>query len=166
MRLNVGCGKHTLDGGWTNIDAVRSPLAPRAPEIFADVGAIPLPDGCADELMAIHVFEHVYRWDSEKVLAEWARLLKSGGRLILEMPDLIKCCKNVIAGRPDQMGMWGLYGDPKLEDTYMVHRWLWTMKSITPLLVKAGFTDIVEKPTQWHPAGRLHRDFRVEATRL
>lgn len=164
MRVNIGCGKHVLDG-WTNVDAVRSPLAKRDPEIFADVSSIPLPDASADEIMAIHVFEHVFRWESEKVLAEWARILKPGGKLAMEMPHLVKVCKNVISGRPDQMGMWGLYGDPKLGDPYMVHRWLWTTESLTPLLKAAGFTDIVEVPTQWHPAGRQHRDFRIEARR-
>lgn len=165
MRLNIGCGKHVLDG-WTNVDAVRSPLARRDPEIFADVGKIPLADGCADEIMAIHVFEHVYRWESQKVLNEWARLLKPEGKLAIEMPHLVKVCQNVIAGRNDQLGMWGLYGDPKLEDSYMVHRWLWTTESLAPLLQEAGFGEIREVPTQWHPVGRLHRDFRVEAIRL
>lgn len=145
-----------------NVDAVVSPYAVRPPEVLGDVGKIPLPDGCAVELMAIHVLEHVYRWQVPAVLAEWHRLLAPGGRLVLEMPDLVKCCKNVLAGREDQQTMWGLYGDPRTGDPFMVHRWGWTFQTLAPLLQEVGFRKLAERPTQWHVAGRKHRDFRVE----
>lgn len=168
MKINAGCGRHVLDG-WTNVDIAPSPLASRAPDILADVRSIPLPDGCADELMAIHLFEHFHPWEAPKLLAEWHRLLKPGGVLILEMPDLVKCCKNVLSnvmkgGRAlEQLGMWGLYGDPRDENPYMAHRWGWTYDTLAPLLKAAGFSAFRQRPTQWHPAGRQHRDFRVEA---
>ena len=168
VRLNVGCGRHVLDG-WTNVDVQRSPRAKRDPEIFSDARSIPLPDECADELMAIHVFEHFYRWEAEDVLAEWRRLLKPSGKLILELPDLEKCCRNVIDGGmkggkdQDQLGMWGLYGDPRERDPYMIHRWAWTPRTLGDLLAANGFRAIKERPTEWHPAGRAHRDMRIEA---
>ncbi len=167
MKINVGCGKRVWDG-WTNVDAISHPKAPRPPEIISDALSIPLPDGCADMVMAIHVFEHFYRWESPKALAEWARLLKPGGVLIMEMPDLMKWAKNLVEGRSgktheDQMHMWPAYGDPRDEDPYMTHRWGWTFHTVCPLLTEAGFKGMVERPTEFHKVGREFRDFRVEA---
>lgn len=168
MRLNLGCGRHVLDG-WTNIDVQPSSQAPRAPDILCDLKSIPLPDGCAEEAMAIHVFEHFYFWETPGVLLEWRRLLRPGGVLVLELPDLMKCCRNVLEGAtlkkggkdPNQLGMWGLYGDPREHDPYMVHRWGWAPATLRALLEVSGFTGVREEPTKWHPAGRAHRDMRI-----
>ena len=171
VRLNVCCGRHVLDG-WTNIDIAPSPDAKRPPEILADAKAIPLDDCCADELMVIHGFEHFYRWECDQAITEWRRLLKVGGLLVLELPDLLKCCENILTGftfggkDPDQSGMWGLFGDPREKNPYMNHRWGWTPKTLRAFLSKHRFTDIVDAVTQWHPAGRIHRDMRIEARKV
>lgn len=168
MKLNVCAGRHILDG-WTNVDIQASPRASRPPDILADAKAIPLPDGCADELMCIHGFEHFYRWEVDALITEWKRLLKVGGKLVLELPDLLKCCENIITGftfggkDPDQSGMWGLFGDPRESDPYMNHRWGWSPKTLRHFLKMHGFVDIIDVATQWHPAGRVHRDMRIEA---
>lgn len=164
LRLNLGCGKWVLPD-WFNIDAIVSPLAQRQPELLCDLRSIPLPDGCAREAMAIHVWEHIDRWECDRTMDEWARLLKPGGLLILEMPDLIKCCRNVINGtegkKPDQLGMWGLYGEPV--GPPMQHKWAWTYKTLAPFLEQHGFERIKEERTMFHLSGRDIRDFRVSA---
>ena len=167
MKLNLGCGRHVLDG-WTNIDVQVSPRAKRPPEVLCDLKNIPLSNECATEAMAIHVLEHFYYWDALKVLVEWQRLLKPGAILVLELPDLAKCCRNLLEarpgkGHPDQLSMWGIYGDPRDEDPYMVHRWGWTPKTLRDVLKTLGFVDIREEPTQWHSSGKLHRDMRLVA---
>lgn len=168
VKLNVGCGKRIMDG-WTNCDIARDLEAPRAPEILCDARSIPLPAACADVLMAIHVFEHFPRWDAEAVLAEWKRLLKPGGQLILELPNLVKCCENYLSGRarggkdPDQLARWGIYGDPRTSNPYMCHPWGWAPDELIDLLQLAGFAEAQERPTEFHPAGRNHRDMRIEA---
>ena len=177
MRLNIGCG-HRVKDGYFNIDAVHSPKAPRAPELLyhfqfdADgrlLEPVPLDDGVADEIQAIHVFEHFYRWTCKAAVAEFHRLLKPGGLLILELPDLIKCCKNVIEGRqgkdPDQLGRWGLYGDPRDGDPFMVHPWGWGPDELMAFLGANGFKHMRHEPTQFHKVGKLHRDMRIEAIR-
>lgn len=164
MKLNVGCGGRRLPG-YTGIDAVERPAA----DIVAPAHEIPLPDGCADEVLAIHLVEHLLPWDLKTAIAEWHRLLQPGGTLVLELPDLVKCCRNILDGRmkggkhPDQLGMWGLFGDNRYEDPYMLHRWAYTFATLSPIVAEVGFIKVVEKPTQFHPAGRDHRDFRLEA---
>lgn len=168
MKLNVGAGGRRIPG-YKGVDVVARPGA----DIIAPADAIPLKDSSVEEIMAIHLFEHILPWDAPKALDEWYRLLKPGGLLVLEMPDLKKCCENVLkilagghvmAGKhPNQAGMWGLYGDDRLEDPWMLHRWGYTYQTIRPLLAQAGFRDITEHPTVYHPIGRHVRDFRVEA---
>lgn len=164
MKLNIGAGGKRLPG-YTGVDVVERPGA----DIVAPAHQVPLPDGSAEELIAIHLVEHILPWELKTVLAEWHRLLQPGGLLVLEMPDLIKCCKNILDGRmkggkhPDQLGMWGLFGDDRYQDPYMLHRWSYTFKTLAPIVEAAGFVKIVERPTVFHPAGRDHRDFRLEA---
>jgi len=166
MRVNVGCGARVMDG-WYNCDALRNPNAPRDPEALCDAKSIPLDDGVADVVMAIHLFEHFYPWDCPAVLKEWRRILKPGGLLILELPNLIKCCQNIIDNRkgkhPDQLGRWGLYGDPRTLDPYMMHPWGWGPEELCSYLVEHGFRNPVERPTQYHNSGKVHRDMRIES---
>ena len=170
LRLNIGAGRHVLDG-WINIDVAASPRASRPPDIINDARSIDLPDQCAIEVMAIHLIEHFYRWEVPTVLAEWRRLLKPGGKIALECPNVLKCCQNVVDGLvrggkdPEQLGMWGLYGDPREENPLMVHKWGWTPDTLSGELRRAGFDRIRETPTQWHACGRAHRDMRIEAIR-
>lgn len=174
MKLNIGCGRQVLDG-WFNIDAALHPVAPRSPELLYAfqfdaegelIERIPLDDGCADEIMAIHVFEHFYQWEGSAVLREWHRLLKQGGRLILELPDFIKCCRNVVEQRegkkPDQLQRWGLYGDPREKNKLMCHPWGWGPEELMNMLGNHGFTDMKQAETQFHINGRANRDMRIE----
>jgi predicted SAM-dependent methyltransferase len=171
MKLHVGCGKRVLDG-WVNCDVQHAAGAPRAPEILCDVRSIPLADGSADELMAIHLLEHFVRWECDAVIAEWRRLLKPGGLLVLELPDLLKCAQNLIAlarkgGKPlQQMAMWGIFGDQTLCDHHMTHRWGWWPASLREFLVSSGFDDVREETPQWHAAGRDNRDMRLTARKV
>jgi SAM-dependent methyltransferase len=164
MRLNIGCGSRRLPG-YTGVDAVTRSGA----DIVAPANLIPLPDGCADEILAVHLWEHFYLWECDGVIAEWRRLLKPGGQLVLELPNLRKCCENLLAGRvkpgksPDQLSYWGLFGDPTTNDPFMAHRWGWTPETLEAFLVMRGFKSIEHKPTQFHPTGRDIRDMRIEA---
>lgn len=164
LRLNVGAGDRILPG-WTGVDVTQR----KAADIIADARSIPLEAGTVDELMAIHLVEHVHPWEVPALLTEWARLLRTEGLLILEMPDLMKACENIVDGRmkggkhPDQLGLWALYGDSRTQDPLMAHKYAWTFATLTPLVEAAGFTNVCQRPTQFHPAGREHRDFRMEA---
>jgi predicted SAM-dependent methyltransferase len=120
--------------GWTNCDIQVSPKAPRPPEILCDVKSIPLEDECADVVMALHLLEHFYQWEAPAVVQEWRRLLKPGGKLILELPNLEAACRNLLKGMKDQMSMWPLYGDPGHKDPYMCHRWGYTPKTVVKFL--------------------------------
>lgn len=169
MKVNFGCGRKILPG-FFNIDAVVHPLADGVPDLlfafeFTEgnlIEHLPIESGSVDELHSYHVIEHFYFYDVDAVICEWSRILKSNGRLILELPNIEAACKNLLAGMVDQMCMWPLYGDPGLKDPYMCHRWGYTPKTIQALLQKHGYRKIEICLPQTH-GKRKNRDMRVEA---
>lgn len=165
MKINVCCGNKIL-AGYTNVD-IAAAAPDKTPDLLCDARKIPLPDGCADEVMCIHGLEHFYRFEVDDVINEWHRLLKKRGVLILELPNIIKCCQNLIDGvqgkHPEQMGLWGIFGDWREGNPYMNHRWGYSPASLTELLEQHGFKGVRERPTVFHGIGRANRDMRLEA---
>lgn len=167
MKLNLGCGARHLQG-YINVDkAVRGMTSP---DVDADIRALPFDDETADEIIAIHVIEHFYHWEVNSVLREWARVLKPGGTIILECPDIKKAALHLVnavtlnMGISDQLTMWPLFGDPSHKDPLMCHKWGYTPGTLAFELEKAGFTDCVEEPAQYHM--KTTRDMRVVAVKI
>ena len=162
MKIHLACGKHILHD-WVNVDLVKHPAAEKDPELLGvDVSKLPFEDNSASEIMGIHIFEHFYEWEIHDLLKEWYRVLSPGGTLILEMPDLLKSCRNILENPANlKMGMWPLYGDNTLKDPLMCHKWAWTYETIKPYLIKAGFSKVKECNPLWH-GKKVKRDFRVE----
>ena len=166
VRLNLGCGDKILDG-YVNVDVVEA-RAGKRPDVICDLRALTaFDDDTADEVMAIHVVEHFWRWEVEAVLSEWIRVLKPGGQLVLECPNLAAACaqflKNPEAqsgpGPEGQMSMWVFYGDPAWHDPLMVHRWGYTPHSLSRMLESLGLVDVHQAAAQYKK--REPRDMRI-----
>lgn len=104
MKVVVGT-RRWIGPDWHHVDIDPSPLrgedGSRHPvDTVADARSIPLPDGCAELVYSQECLEHVPWADYPKVLAEWARLVGSGGRLRIEVPDFLAACRQVLA--PDE----------------------------------------------------------------
>ncbi len=168
VRLNLGCGDKILPG-FINVDVVEARAGMR-PDVICDLHQLtPFPDDYADEIMAVHVVEHFWRWEVEAVLREWVRVLRPGGRMVLECPNLRSACEtflaNPVAGsRGDldgQRTMWVFYGDPRWKDPLMVHRWGYTPESLALLMASVGLENPRQQPAQYKL--REPRDMRVVA---
>lgn len=163
MKLHLGCGKRILSG-YINIDGANQ----KADVIHDLTKPLPYGDDTADEIVAIHLFEHFFPDDVPNVLADWRRVLKPGGKLILEMPDIYKSAKNLVAEveagcfPSNQWSMFPIYGDCPEKSLFECHKWGWTYITIKPVIEAAGFAKVVERPTEWH-GRRENRDFRIEA---
>ena len=166
VRLNLGCGDKILPG-YVNVDVVES-RAGKRPDVLCDLHRLePFADDSADEILAVHVVEHFWRWEVLDILKEWVRVLKPGGRLVLECPNLISACEAFLrdpevaasGGKEGQRSMWVFYGDPQWQDPYMVHRWGYTPKSLVQLMGEAGLVDARQEPAQFKL--REPRDMRV-----
>ncbi len=166
IRLNLGCGDKILPG-FINVDLVDE-RAGRRPDVVCDITNLrSFPSNYADEVMAIHVVEHFWRWEIEDVLREWLRVLKPGGRMVLECPNLRSACEEFLKadglrdmhGPEGQRSMWVFYGDPKWKDPLMNHRWGYTPGSLAGLMKKVGLTEVAQAPALFKL--REPRDMRV-----
>ena len=87
VKLNLGCGGKILQG-YINVD-VASERSGNKPDIVCDMRKLnKFPDNYADEILAVHVVEHFWRWGVVKILTEWVRVLKPGRKMILGRPNL------------------------------------------------------------------------------
>lgn len=166
QRLNLGCGDKLL-AGYVNVDVAPSRDGAR-PDVLCDLHALsPFASGSVDEILAVHVIEHFWRWEVEDLLREWVRVLKPGGRMIVECPNLESACEAFLAdpdaradpGREGQATMWVFYGDPEWRDPLMCHRWGYTPTSLARLLEGAGLSEVRREPARFKM--REPRDMRV-----
>jgi SAM-dependent methyltransferase len=166
IKLNLGCGDKILPG-YTNVDVV-SERAGNKPDINCDIRELSIfESNYADEILAVHVVEHFWRWEVNAVIADWVRVLKPGGKLILECPNLISACEeflknpdsNSLPGVEGQKTMWVFYGDPRWQDPLMVHRWGYTPQSLGRLLHECGLNALKQEPAQFKL--REPRDMRI-----
>lgn len=92
--VQVGCGKQIWES-WLNLDVRR--LVKGA--VYWDVHDLAfLPDRSVRVLAAIDILEHLEPLRLEEVMAEWIRVLSSGGRMVIQAPDLAMQAKLYVTG--------------------------------------------------------------------
>ena len=84
VKLNLGCG-NDLRIDYINIDRYNNT---GKVDIICDIGSLPFASESVDEIMTLHVFEHIELGNMYNILTEWRRVLKPDGNLILYLPDL------------------------------------------------------------------------------
>lgn len=156
MRLHLGCGQH-LWPGWVNVDAHGEP------DIVSDCRKLPFDADYADEIQAIHFIEHVPRMQLESMLSDWNRVMKPGGKLVVEIPSLDKIAAMIVAGEKNlRLTLLGIFGDPRDPRPGMLHSWAYTKAEIATALEQCGFERIEFMEPKFHlPA----RDMRIEAVK-
>lgn len=154
--------------GWKTLDADER----YGTDYVATIPPLPatLLEDTWDEIELTHGIEHFYLWEAEQLLRECYELLDTGGKLVLEQPDILVAAavllglKTPFTSTPGQSDMWPLYGDPTHRNPLYIHRWGWTLATLMNALVVAGFKR--EHITSTWPQHHLpYRDFRLEATK-
>lgn len=158
-RLNLGAGSSRVQD-YLSIDA--DPHV--SPDISAHINALPCRTATIDEIIAYHVIEHVNYWEAETALAEWYRVLRPGGSIAVECPNIERVTNSLVASSDytkwSQMGMWGVYGDPNHKNPFYSHKWGYTPITLAGMLYRAGFTDVKSTLATTHVP---ERDLRLVA---
>lgn len=166
VRMNLGCGDKILDG-YINVDVVEA-RAGKSPDVICDLHDLSaFENDFADEILAVHVIEHFWQWEVVSILKEWTRVLKPGGKMILECPNLVSAAQEflkdpdgaALGGREGQRSMWVFYGDPGWKDPLMIHRWGYTPRSLATVMHQAGLINLAQEPAQFKL--REPRDMRI-----
>ncbi len=137
IKLNLGCGNELLPS-YINVDLYNK----KADKNF-DAAEITYPDESVDEIRAYHLIEHFpYSIAKDKVLKEWYRVLKKGGLLHIETPDLLNSCRLFVGcNREIETKLYGhFFAVP--EEPGNVHYFLYTEEVLRSLLKFIGFSDI------------------------
>lgn len=157
MNLNLGCGSCVWDG-WVNCDShLPSSNGSKYPDVLADAQALPFQEDSFDNVAMIHVLEHVYPQRLSLVLQEIRRILRQGGRLILEGPDILRCFE--LYKSDLRMLNRGLYGEAMVDRLEDLHKYGWTAQAVARRLQNAGF--VVASVGKGNSHGYPDRDYQV-----
>jgi SAM-dependent methyltransferase len=158
IRLHLGCGTKYLQG-WCNIDANPSKLEEThrgtrevSPDIWADILTLPADDCSTDIIYSAHVVEHLYRHKTVQLFRELWRVLKPGGFVITEMPDLnrILLLLRLLPSPPRypermnanrDMIKAQLYGAAweTTDEGYQCHKYVWDRSEFCEMLQNIGY---------------------------
>lgn len=164
-KLHLGCGGKHLDG-YINIDLYKQTGVDKVMDA-TDLSLFV--NNSVDEIRSEHFIEHFTYHQAAKAFKEWFRVLKPGGLLFIECPDILGYCKRFIdepenrwCGMPpgnttplpeyghaliqgifgNQMGPNGpvQYGFGSLPQLAQTHKSGWTVGYLTGWLKNVGFT--------------------------
>jgi predicted SAM-dependent methyltransferase len=142
VRINLGSGMTPIEG-WVNVDVL--PDAPGV-DVVADISErLPFSDGEAELLHASHLLEHFPTDDIPRMLREWRRVLKPGGKLLIAVPDLERISRVIVEKEgwftpPHNPWLGAIYGGQK--DAFDFHKTGYTEAWLAYLLQNAGFGEL------------------------
>lgn len=193
MKLNIGCGNVPLRG-YINIDKFYYPGSPypltdqRAVSawfdelgsqwLYGDATELDLESDTFDEVMLIHCLEHLDMGQGSRAIMEAYRVLKPGGFIDIEVPDLLKACAlmptvHVTPGgdnQPWHRVMGALYGTDGSDGEGQYHLCGYTQEYLRFKLQERDFINVQEIPVGFghgeqdeigHPEPEY--DFRLRA---
>lgn len=152
--LYLGCG---LDHrpGWINVDRYTADAA----DVLADALRLPFAAGVAEAIEADQLIEHLGYVGTVYALYEWARVLASGGTLVVETPDREATLRAALAEETGAKARPWLLG---AEQQGMGHRYLFSSQELAALATQAGFEQVEVTKVSWSPA---HPTLRLTARR-
>ena len=144
VKVEVGCGP-SPNQGYIHCDIKYGDDV----EYVCCAWEIPFDDDSVDEIYSRHMLEHLTIKEFKDTLAKWLRVLKSGGYVDINVPDIeqhmIQFYKDgnspispYITNREHALA--GFYGWQR--DEHDVHKWGYTFNTLSELLTTTGFVDV------------------------
>lgn len=141
INVNIGCGTDYLTD-YVNVDCSKSVH----PDMLIDAsGRIPFPTSTVDRIESRHFLEHLsypirdYKKKTIQLLQEWRRILKPGGKVIVETPDL----KTIDKKSPERFYECGC-------GCGQSRKYAWTMALLMSCFVSAKFVNVFALPYKKH----------------
>jgi SAM-dependent methyltransferase len=178
-RIEIGSGSRPQPG-FLHVDT--NARAPHV-EVVAAAWRLPFESDWADEILAIHVLEHVHPRLLARTLSEWHRVLAPGGSLRVHVPDSAALMRAYLAATGDQKwtlvaALLGMYANPSVRAPEQIesdvdHRILFDREMLTNALRSAGFANVQDltasvddiHTTTWKPVvDRISLVFQAEKT--
>ncbi len=153
LKLNIGCGRKRIPG-YVGCDIIPGECV----DVICCADNLPYTDGEVDEILTEHMIEHLTFEEFDRAVAEWSRVLKVGGALIIECPDILGMCKQFIEANDygrfnSYYGYWPLIcqlyghqrGSSKEEKLSQVHKSGYTVDRLKFVLSGIGFGKFSEE---------------------
>jgi len=143
-KLNLGCGI-IYRPGHINIDLFDKSTA----DLLGDVTRLPIKPNSVLQIEAYHLIEHFDDIHTTYVLCEWFIVLKPGGTLILELPELEGSFKKYLKskkGQRERTLKW-IFG---IDSNGLGHKTGFTFESLRDRLESVGFTTVTQESTTAH----------------
>ena len=147
-KLNIGAGDTVIEG-FTPIDR----------KLGSEAYPLAYPDNSVDEIRASHVLEHFPFADVPLVLADWARVLKPGGRMRIAVPDVDKC----LGDKTDPLRLRYLMGGQVDENDH--HHSAFDEGTLAAYLLRAGLSDVQRWASDNTDTASLPISLNLEATK-
>lgn len=154
LKLNLGSGGIEYPG-FLSVD-----LLDRRASIIQDITKLDFDENSVSEMICIHAVEHLSPFVVLDTFKLWNKILKPGGKLTIELPDLESLCERYLkadTGKRYNLAtcMFGSvntqdHGEPS--DISSPHLYGWSKQQIADHLWNAGFTRIEFMPERYpHP---------------
>lgn len=160
--LHVGCGRKDKSqttagfqqGHWSEVRLDIDPsVHPDVIGSMTDMSSVA--DQSVDAIFSSHNIEHLYPHEAPLAIAEFRRVLKVDGFLVLTCPDLTSVCKLILEGKLTQAAyrspagpitpldiLFGHRASLVRGNLHMAHRCGYTASSLQDLLSTGGFASM------------------------
>jgi predicted SAM-dependent methyltransferase len=160
--LNVGCGyparqklhRHFHGSEWRELRLDLDPAV--CPDIVCSITDMrPVAGNTVDAIWSSHNLEHLQRHEVPQALAEFIRVLKPRGLLLLTLPDLQQVAQLVVEDRLEDQAyhsssgpitpldmIFGHTASLAHGNPFMAHRTGFTARTLNKALVEAGFVEV------------------------
>jgi len=153
LRIEIGSGPFPSPG-YVHVDADRRA---RHIEHRASASSLPFQAGTVEEVLAIHILEHVHASAVIPTLREWRRVLRPGGYAQIHVPDAATVFAAFLESPPEKkwtvmipifgMTSHGLLGEPDAKDLER-HHVIYDFALLRQALLDAGFDRVEDVSTE------------------
>lgn len=164
LKLNLGSGNNLISG-FINIDKYDKEADMLLD--MADIHTVFQPDS-VEEIVCYQALEHTPWNQLEHILSSCYVVLKKGGTLLIEVPDMDVIARWILERGIDQVvqdNIYGGYHRPWDRERYpdadfhagSIHYQAFNFKKLEDALLKAGFSQVIK-----HTMEQKHKDYLYE----